>query len=145
MPAQPKRTAGRSGQGKNAPAGRSSRGTSVETPPEGTSRSKRTAKPAAKPSSEVREALSGRENELAAIAVVVVGVIIALAVYVKLAGPVGRGADAVFASLLGLGRYLLPPVAVAVARAAVMRVSGHRRAIPAGHRTERLRIRTQRA
>jgi len=115
MPAQPKRTAGRSGQGKNAPAGRSSRGTSVETPPEGTSRSIRTAKPAAKPSSEVREALSGRENELAAIAVVVVGVIIALAVYVKLAGPVGRGADAVFASLLGLGRYLLPPVAVAVA------------------------------
>ena len=123
MPAQPKRAAGRSGQGKNAPSGRSSRGTSVETPPEGTNRASKSGSSTAKGSGkrsgnrsgEVRDALSGRENELAAIAVGVVGVVIALAVYVKLAGPVGRGADAVFASLLGLGRYLLPPVAGAVA------------------------------
>lgn len=59
---------------------------------------------------EVRRAISGRENELAAIAVFAVGVLIALAVYFRLAGPVGRGADTGLGAAIGLGRYLLPPV-----------------------------------
>lgn len=59
---------------------------------------------------EVRQAISGRENELAAIAVFAVGVLIALAVYFRLAGPVGRGADTGLGAAIGLGRYLLPPV-----------------------------------
>jgi len=35
-------------------------------------------------------------------------------VYVELAGPVGRGADAALGAVIGLGRYLLPVVAVTI-------------------------------
>ena len=62
----------------------------------------------------MREAISGRESELAAIASFVLGLLIALAVYVKLAGPVGRGADTALGVAIGLGRYLLPVVAVTI-------------------------------
>ncbi len=62
----------------------------------------------------MREAISGRESELAAIALFVLGLLIGLAVYVKLAGPVGRGADTALGAVIGLGRYLLPLVVVAV-------------------------------
>ena len=61
---------------------------------------------------EVREAISGREHEFAAIALIVLGVIVALAVYVRLAGPVGRGADIALGAVTGLGRYLLPLILV---------------------------------
>jgi DNA segregation ATPase FtsK/SpoIIIE, S-DNA-T family len=61
--------------------------------------------------SEVRQAISGRENELAAIGAFAVGILIALAVYFRLAGPVGRGADTGLGAAIGLGRYLMPPVA----------------------------------
>jgi S-DNA-T family DNA segregation ATPase FtsK/SpoIIIE len=62
----------------------------------------------------VRQAISGRETELAAIASFVVGALIALAVYLDLAGPVGRGADAALGAVIGIGRYLLPVVAVTI-------------------------------
>jgi len=42
------------------------------------------------------------------------GIIVGLAVYLRLAGPVGRGADTALGCLLGLGRYVLPPIFVAV-------------------------------
>jgi S-DNA-T family DNA segregation ATPase FtsK/SpoIIIE len=51
---------------------------------------------------------------LAAIAMFVLGLLIGLAVYVKLAGPVGRGADTALGAVIGLGRYLLPVVAVTI-------------------------------
>ena len=74
-----------------------------------------TKKPAPRASSgsrsEVRQAISGRENELAAIGAFAVGILIALAVYFRLAGPVGRGADTGLGAAIGLGRYLMPPVA----------------------------------
>ena len=44
----------------------------------------------------------------------VLGLLIGLAVYVKLAGPVGRGADTGLGAVIGLGRYLLPLVAVTI-------------------------------
>jgi len=44
----------------------------------------------------------------------VIGVLIALAVYVELAGPVGRGADAVLGAIIGVGRYALPVVAITI-------------------------------
>ncbi len=44
----------------------------------------------------------------------VLGLLIGLAVYVKLAGPVGRGADTALGAVIGLGRYLLPVVAVTI-------------------------------
>lgn len=63
---------------------------------------------------EVREALSGREHELSAIAFFVLGVLIGLAVYVRLAGPVGRGADTALGVIMGLARYGLPLVSAAI-------------------------------
>jgi S-DNA-T family DNA segregation ATPase FtsK/SpoIIIE len=79
----------------------------VETPPSGVR----------KPSNargEVREALSGREHELSAIAFFVLGVLIGLAVYVRLAGPVGRGTDTALGAIMGLARYGLPLVSIAI-------------------------------
>jgi S-DNA-T family DNA segregation ATPase FtsK/SpoIIIE len=51
---------------------------------------------------------------LAAIAMFVLGLLIGLAVYLKLAGPVGRGADATLGAVIGLGRYVLPVVVVTI-------------------------------
>ncbi|MFM8563603.1 MAG: DNA translocase FtsK [Acidimicrobiia bacterium] len=82
-------------------------GAAVETPPSGTRAS-------ARGRGEVREALSGRENELSAIAFFVLGVLIGLAVYARLAGPVGRGADTALGCAMGLARYALPLISVAV-------------------------------
>ena len=82
-------------------------GAAVETPPAGTRKS-------AGGRGEVREALSGRENELSAIAFFVLGVLIGLAVYARLAGPVGRGADTALGCVMGLARYALPLISVAV-------------------------------
>jgi len=95
-----------SGSGKKS--GASSRsGTAVETPPSGSRRQSNAR-------GEVREALSGREHELSAIAFFVLGVLIGLAVYVRLAGPVGRGADIALGAIMGMARYGLPLVSVAI-------------------------------
>ena len=95
----------RSGSGKSP-----GRSVATETPPQGSRRS--TSSQAAP--GEVRQAITGRESELAAIALFVLGLLIGLAVYVKLAGPVGRGADTALGAVIGLGRYLLPVVVVTI-------------------------------
>ena len=82
-------------------------GAAVETPPSGSRRQSNAR-------GEVREALSGREHELSAIAFFVLGVLIGLAVYVRLAGPVGRGTDTALGAIMGLARYGLPLVSVAI-------------------------------
>ena len=92
---------------KTGPSSGSRSGSAVETPPSG-SRQPSNAR------GEMREALSGRENELSAIAFFVLGVLIGLAVYVRLAGPVGRGADTALGVIMGLARYGLPLVSVAI-------------------------------
>ncbi|MFM9037407.1 MAG: DNA translocase FtsK 4TM domain-containing protein [Actinomycetota bacterium] len=82
-------------------------GTAVETPPSGTRQSGSSR-------GEVRDALSGRENELSAIAFFALGVLIGLAVYARLAGPVGRGTDTALGCIMGLARYALPLISVAI-------------------------------
>ena len=64
--------------------------------------------------SEVRQAIEGRQSEFSAIAFILLGILVGLAVYLRLAGPVGRGADTALGCLLGLGRYALPPIFIAV-------------------------------
>ena len=64
--------------------------------------------------SEVRQAIEGRQSEFSAIAFILLGIIVGLAVYLRLAGPVGRGADTALGCLLGLGRYALPPIFIAI-------------------------------
>jgi S-DNA-T family DNA segregation ATPase FtsK/SpoIIIE len=65
-------------------------------------------------SGEVRQAIEGRQSEFSAIAFILLGIIVGLAVYLRLAGPVGRGTDTALGCLLGLGRYALPPIFVAI-------------------------------
>lgn len=63
---------------------------------------------------EVRRALSGREHEFAAIGLIVLGILVGLAVYLRLAGPVGDGAVTALGAVLGLGRFALAPVLIAM-------------------------------
>ncbi len=102
-----KKSSGRSSSStsRKSPA----RGVASPTPPRGSKKANdRSGR------HEVRQAITGRETELAAIASFVIGVLIALAVYVELAGPVGRGADAVLGAIIGIGRYALPVVAITI-------------------------------
>ncbi|MFM8383166.1 MAG: DNA translocase FtsK 4TM domain-containing protein [Actinomycetota bacterium] len=63
---------------------------------------------------EIRRAVTGREHEFWAIAFIACGVLVGLAVYARLAGPVGRGADAALGAGIGLGRFALPVILVAI-------------------------------
>ena len=57
---------------------------------------------------ELRRSIEGRENEFGGILAIAVGILLGLAVYLKLAGPVGRGIDAALGWLVGVGRFIIP-------------------------------------
>lgn len=57
--------------------------------------------------------MEGREDEFIGVGLVAAGVVAALAIYLELAGPVGRGLKSVFGWLIGAGRWVLPLVLVA--------------------------------
>ena len=57
----------------------------------------------------LRQAVAGREGELAGLAFVVAGIVVALGVYGDVAGPVGHGAAWLAGALVGVGRFLVPP------------------------------------
>ncbi|MFV0308026.1 MAG: DNA translocase FtsK 4TM domain-containing protein [Desertimonas sp.] len=61
-----------------------------------------------------------RRLEFIGIGLIVVAVLLALAFYVDLAGPLGRGVEAVFGWAIGLGRFVLP-VALGAVGAALIR------------------------
>jgi S-DNA-T family DNA segregation ATPase FtsK/SpoIIIE len=63
--------------------------------------------------SDVRTAVAGREHEFIGLVLIGVGVLLGLAMYLDLAGPLGRGTETFVGWFLGLGRYLLPVVLVA--------------------------------
>ena len=76
---------------------------------------------------ELREAVEGREHEFIAVAMIAVGVLLGLAVYLKTAGVIGRGLSRALGSLFGLGRYALPVVLVAAGWALIRQGRSDRR------------------
>lgn len=68
----------------------------------------------AKSPGDIRQAVTGREHEFWAIGFIACGILVGLAVYARLAGPVGQGADAGLGAAIGLGRYVLPVIFVAI-------------------------------
>ncbi|MFM8311240.1 MAG: DNA translocase FtsK, partial [Ilumatobacteraceae bacterium] len=101
---------------------RGSRATAVETPPQGTARTAgRSGRSTADMpdhdesragGSPLRAAVEGREHEFLGIALVLVGVLLGLAVYLDLAGPLGDGVEQVVGWFAGAARYVVPPVLV---------------------------------
>ncbi|HYN31893.1 MAG TPA: DNA translocase FtsK 4TM domain-containing protein, partial [Ilumatobacteraceae bacterium] len=84
------------------------------TPPEGE---------VAGDTSGLRGAVGGREHEFIGIGLIGLAVVLGLAVYVDLAGPLGQGLETLMGWLVGYGRYALPLVLVALGVAFLRR--GH--------------------
>ena len=61
----------------------------------------------------VRGALDPHRDDLIGLVVVVAGVLLGLAVYLRVAGPVGSGIDTGLGALVGVGRYVLPAALLA--------------------------------
>ncbi|MGB8858538.1 MAG: DNA translocase FtsK [Ilumatobacteraceae bacterium] len=76
---------------------------------------------------EMREAVSGREDEFLGIGFIGVGVLLGLGIYFNLAGPLGRGVETLVGWFTGVGRFVVP-VALVGAGVALVRKgrSGHR-------------------
>ena len=70
-------------------------------------------------SAELRQAIKGREHEFAGIGFIASGVLLGLAIYLNLAGPLGRGIETVVGWLTGLGRFVVPVALIAVGAALV--------------------------
>lgn len=100
-------------------------GSSVKTPPKGSSRPRAgsgTSKAReAKGESLTRAAFAGREVEFWGVAFISAGILLGLALYLHLAGPVGRGIDTSLGWLVGLGRFALPLVILGIGVAMVRR------------------------
>ncbi|MEY2524479.1 MAG: segregation ATPase FtsK/SpoIIIE, family [Ilumatobacteraceae bacterium] len=78
-------------------------------------------------SAELREAIQGREHEFAGIGFIATGVLLGLAIYVNLAGPLGRGVETVVGWLTGLGRFVVPIALIAIGAALVGKGQSMRR------------------
>lgn len=70
-------------------------------------------------SAELREAVGDREDELWGIGFIGAGLLIGLAVYVDLAGPLGRGVETLVGWFTGLGRFIMPIALVGIGVALV--------------------------
>jgi DNA segregation ATPase FtsK/SpoIIIE, S-DNA-T family len=98
--------------GRKTPAKSTSKRTagSVDdlTPPEGSGTRRDHAQ------AELRDAVGGREHEFVGLGLIGLGALLALAVYLNLAGPLGRGIETLTGWLFGLGRYAVPVVLVSI-------------------------------
>ncbi len=70
---------------------------------------------------ELRTAIEGRENEFLGIAFMAGGVLLALAVYLDLAGIVGRAVETLLGWFAGIGRFVVPIAAIGIGAALVHR------------------------
>ena len=64
--------------------------------------------------SELRNAVEGREHDFIGFGLVAGGVLLGLAIYFGLAGPLGRGIEIVIGWFAGLGRFAVPVALIAV-------------------------------
>ena len=78
-------------------------------------------------SAELRQAIEGREHEFAGIGFIAVGLLLGLAIYLNLAGPLGRGTETVVGWLTGLGRFVVPIALIAIGAALVGKGQSMRR------------------
>jgi S-DNA-T family DNA segregation ATPase FtsK/SpoIIIE len=112
-----------------------SRGKSKQTPARGTTRTasgrssgsgdvtrqapRSTKGSGGRASNELRHAIEGREHEFAGIGFIAVGLLIALSIYVDLAGPVGRAVETLIGWFTGLGRFVVPVALIGIGVALV--------------------------
>src|ERR1700712_1327080 len=80
-------------------------------PSRSSSASKRTTSKKAAPRARL---VAGHEADLFGLASVVLGILMALGIYADLTGPLGRGLEAAGGGLLGVGRFALPLLLVAL-------------------------------
>ena len=86
---------------------RSAKGSVRDATPPATARSRSRAE------DELREHVGGREGEFIGLALVGIGMLLALAIYFGLAGPLGRGIETLIGWFTGVGRYAVPLVLIA--------------------------------
>ncbi|HEY8094206.1 MAG TPA: hypothetical protein VID93_10495, partial [Acidimicrobiales bacterium] len=90
-------------------SGKPRRPTGTKTPPRGTARQQpRSTARRQSGSTALRGTLDPHRDDLIGLVVIVAGVLLGLAVYLRLAGPVGGGIDTALGALVGVGRYVLP-------------------------------------
>ena len=125
------RRTSKSNSGRTAPT----RGAGTRATPSGSSRAPRsTGRPAdvsgydrttavgrGRASAELRSAIEGREHEFAGIGFIVVGLLLALAIWFHVAGPLGRGIEVLVGWFTGLGRFVVPVALVGIGAALVHR------------------------
>ncbi len=76
---------------------------------------------------DVRSAVEGREHEFWGIGLIAGGLLVGLAIYLRLAGPLGKAVDKVLGWLTGLGRYIIPVALVGIGVALVHKARSERR------------------
>ncbi|MBM3805452.1 MAG: DNA translocase FtsK 4TM domain-containing protein [Actinobacteria bacterium] len=69
----------------------------------------------------------GRAHEFSGLGLVAFGALLVLSVYLKLAGPLGRGLDSLASATIGVGRYFLPVLCLGLGCALVRRKSWQNR------------------
>jgi S-DNA-T family DNA segregation ATPase FtsK/SpoIIIE len=69
----------------------------------------------------LKSVLEGRGHEFGGIGLVCLGILLFMSVYADIAGPVGRGLDTVLSSTIGIGRYVIPVLAIGAGVAFVKR------------------------
>ncbi len=69
----------------------------------------------------LKSVLEGRGHEFGGIALVCFGILLFMSVYAHIAGPVGRGLNALLSSLIGVGRYIIPVLVIGAGVAFIKR------------------------
>jgi len=69
----------------------------------------------------LKSVLEGRGHEFGGIALVCFGILLFMSVYAHIAGPVGRGLNALLSSLIGVGRFVIPVLVIGAGVAFIKR------------------------